>query len=125
MTQLSIPENTREQHNELYWKVVDLLRENESYRNSDRKLIARIWRDECASKFKMNAKSVTAESFLFLFGDGKLSNSDSITRLKRLAQHKFPELKGTGSKSIKKHQVRQQLRDLGSASEGHGLAGSY
>lgn len=69
-------------------KVKHLLTTEPKYRDSDEKLVARIWNDE------LREKNLTAYEFFCLYAKNEVTNSDSITRARRKVQQEFPALRG-------------------------------
>ena len=72
-------------------KVEAVLKLDLISRNSDRNLIAAIWKNECCDKGVWNV--------LDGLMDGRLSNPESIRRLRQMLQREFPELQGTNDKN--------------------------
>ena len=71
---------------------------NPDLRDSDSKLMARIWYDEAQSTLGLIE---TAEELLIAISKGQLTNWESATRCRRKIQEEIPELRG------KKHTLRQ------------------
>ena len=68
--------------------VTKVLKEYSDTRDSDEKLIARIWLSEC-TLLKLNYEKVLEHIFY-----NKLTSSKSIVRVRALLQNKHPELRG-------------------------------
>jgi len=77
--------------------VKDLLFHNVYLRDSDDKLVARIWRREC--------ENYGSFDIIGLLNLGKLSQYKTISRQRRLLQKKYPELRGS------LYQERRKLQD--------------
>lgn len=77
-------------------RVLKMLRDDPKYRDSDRKICARIWAEDLGGVEKSKAMSVY--DFLCKYSDGigkdEVHTADSITRVRRLLQQKHPELRG-------------------------------
>ena len=69
-------------------------------RDSDNKLIATIWRSELFHK-GVRAKGITAEDFLFIYSEGKISNAETIRRVRQKLQEENPDLRGTVNEARK------------------------
>jgi len=67
--------------------VKDLLFHNVYLRDSDDKLVARIWKKEC--------DNMDCYDVIGLLNVGKLSQYKTISRQRRLLQKKYPELRGS------------------------------
>lgn len=93
-------------------KVIKLLESNVNYRNDDEKLVARYWWDELninKEVIQVGIKSLDAIGLLRMYSEGKLTSADIITRARRKAQEKNPELRG--SKWKKRHDEEKLVRD--------------
>ena len=86
-------------------KVLKLLKEHPHLRDDDNKLIANIWFGE------IKGQNLTAQSFLEKFANGKLTNPESIRRMRQKLQEEFVNLRGNNWNERHKHQVKvkQQL----------------
>ena len=71
----------------LYTKVKHLLMEFPELRDSDRKLVWKIWGDE--GSFDGYYRTVNFRGFM------KATGYDTISRARRMVQNKCPELRGT------------------------------
>lgn len=67
-------------------EVKDLLMHNLYLRDSDDKLVARIWQKEC--------QAYGSTDVIGLLNLGKLSQYKTISRQRRLLQRKYPNLRG-------------------------------
>ena len=83
---------------DLHKRIKNYLINNPKLRDSDNKLMARVWYDEMqASKGLIE----TAEEFLVAVSNKQLTSWESATRCRRKIQENFPELKG------RQHSLRQ------------------
>jgi len=91
-------------------QVKQLLIDKPSNRDDDNKLVANIWNKEL-NALKMSAKIISAFELLQLLADGKLTNSDSITRARRKIQEEYPELRGEHyrARQNKQEQIKKDL----------------
>jgi len=76
---------------DLYSKISTYLMNNPDLRDSDSKLMARIWYDEVQSTLGLIE---TAEELLIAVSKGQLTNWESATRCRRKIQEEIPELRG-------------------------------
>jgi hypothetical protein len=85
-------------------KVFDLLTRYPHLRDSDEKLCSNIW-------YSKIEKGLSATEFLAIYSEGKLPNSESITRCRRKVQEDHPELRGTlyEEKQAKQEQIKEEL----------------
>ena len=74
-------------------KVLKLLQENPSNRDSDNKLIANFWFYEIKAMGK-DPNTLTAFGLLDLMSKSKLTNTETITRVRRQLQEQNKELRG-------------------------------
>ena len=74
-------------------KVLKLLKENPSNRDSDNKLIANFWFHEIKAMGK-DPNTLTAFGLLDLMSKSKLTNTETITRVRRQIQEQNKELRG-------------------------------
>lgn len=65
-------------------KVFFLLKHSEECRDDDRLLLSSIWSSEM----------VEGENVLVSLKEGKISNPETITRIRRKLQEKYPDLRG-------------------------------
>lgn len=87
-------------------RIYKLLVDNGNLRNSDQKLIALIWFQECS---KLNV--MTAFDFLQKFSRGEFTNPESIRRTRQKIQEEIPALRGTNYKKRQENQtnIKKQL----------------
>ena len=85
-------------------KVVNLLTEHPSLRDSDERLIANIWYNHTK-----NVDEIDAITLLSRFAEGKLPSYQSISRCRRKIQEEKPDLRG--KKWAKRHSKQQLVKD--------------
>ena len=83
-------------------KVIKLLKENKHLRDDDNKLMANIWFSE------VKHKNLTLLQFLEYYSLGKVSNPQSVLRMRRKLQEEFPELRG--EKWIERHKEQENVK---------------
>jgi hypothetical protein len=88
-------------------KVESLLKEKTLYRDSDVRLLARIWYEESTNA---GCSEKAAFEFLQCLVAGKLSNSESIRRIRQKLQELNPMLRGQSYEA--RHLEKKQVRDL-------------
>lgn len=81
-------------------KVKQLLLDNPSNRDSDNKLIANYWHYELSKK-GVDLNELSAFDLLKYYAESKLTNAESIRRMRAKLQEEHLELRG------KKYQLRQ------------------
>ena len=91
-------------------KVVNLLTEHPSLRDSDERLTANIWYNHTK-----NIDEIDAITLLSRFAEGKLPSYESISRCRRKIQEEKPELRG--KKWAKRHSkqkiIKEQIKEIG------------
>ena len=96
-------------------KVVNLLTEHPSLRDSDERLTANIWHDHTK-----NVDEIDALTLLSRFAEGKLPSYESISRCRRKIQEEKPELRG--KKWLKRHAkqqvIKEQIKEIGALLHG-------
>jgi hypothetical protein len=92
-------------------RVKRVLQDNPSTRNNDNKLTAIIWSQDLRQQGK-DANLLTAQGFMKMYYEGKLTNSDSITRARRKLQELHPELRGKNYQARQANQEKVK-KDLG------------
>lgn len=99
--------------NNIYDEVVRLLTADAKYRDSDSKLVARIWNDELCRE-ELSPDQLSSYKFLCLYATDKLTSAESITRARRRAQENYAALRGESYKErhIYTEEVKQELRRL-------------
>lgn len=96
-------------------KIIHLLKEKEEYRNSDDKLIARIWFDQTIDNSGQNiTKTTTAHDFLIAFREGQYTNPESIRRCRQKVQEQNPDLRGLSYKNRKKkgEEIKKEIHNV-------------
>lgn len=77
----------------IYNRIKVLLESNSDLRESDRKLLSRVWYDDLI-KLNINPDFKNATQFLVLLSEGKLTLQSSITRARRKVMEDHPSLRG-------------------------------
>ena len=87
-------------------KVFELLTNFPHLRDSDEKLCANIWFSH------LEHSCYNVKQFLKMYADGKLPNSDSITRCRRKIQEEHPELRGNSysQRQAKQEKIKEELK---------------
>ena len=92
--------------------IKKILFEKPHLRDNDNKLIAAYWFRELRSK-GIEADSITALDFLHKYADSKLTNAETIRRMRAKIQEQYPHLRGKAY-SIRKGEIQDKWRkDLG------------
>tara|TARA_R100000664_G_C2698598_1_gene99834 strand:- start:286 stop:639 length:354 start_codon:yes stop_codon:yes gene_type:complete len=78
------------------------LRDKPELRDSDSKLVARIWYNHISSRSPIPVSNMSATDLLIAIGNGELVGWSSITRVRRKIQQMNPDLRG------KKYEKRQE-----------------
>ena len=96
-------------------KVVNLLTDHPSLRDSDERLAANIWYNNIK-----NVDEIDAITLLSRFAEGKLPSYESISRCRRKIQEEKPELRG--KKWAKRHSkqkiIKEQIKEIGAMLNG-------
>ena len=82
------------------------LRDKPELRDSDSKLVARMWYNHIESRSPVPVANMSAVDLLIAIGNGELIGWSSITRVRRKIQEMNPDLRG------KKYQKRQESRKV-------------
>jgi hypothetical protein len=82
-------------------RIIKILTENPSNRDNDHKLISNIWFFEFREQSGKHPNEVTAFEFMRLVSLGRLTNPESIRRLRQKIQEQYPGLRGS------KYMIRQ------------------
>ena len=92
-------------------RVTGLLTAKSDLRDNDRRLTCNIW-----WKSVPNPKLLMFEDFIKLYIDGKVPESDSITRCRRKVQEENEELRGESwdLRHGLEDEVKEELREIGS-----------
>jgi altronate dehydratase len=90
--------------------VEKLLREDKKYRDSDKKLSAKIWAIQCGGMDKL--KEISAYEFLceYVNEDTQLISQESIGRARRKIQEETPELRG--EKYAQRQNEQEEVKNL-------------
>lgn len=80
-------------------------------RDDDFKLISHHWYDELISK-GINPKEMSAEEFLRLLYNGRISSGEAITRARRKIQETDPDLRGK-KYDLRHRETKAVKKDLG------------
>jgi len=89
--------------------VIDLLNQYSEFKDNDQQLVAWFW------KLEMEAhgypSSMPTQTFFKLMAFGKLTSSDTITRVRRLVQEENPSLRGKKyiERQAKQEKVKKEL----------------
>jgi hypothetical protein len=91
--------------------VIELLTQYSDFKDNDQQLVAWFWKLEMEAH-GYPASNTPTQTFFKLMAFGKLTSSDTITRVRRLVQEETPELRG---KKYNERQDRQSSvkKDLG------------
>ena len=93
-------------------EIKRLLNKSPHLRDSDSKLIATYWYNEIKAK-NLDLKEMTGFEFVKMFAESKLTNPETIRRMRAKIQEESPELRGRAY-AIRKGKVQDQWRkDLG------------
>ena len=82
------------------------LRDKPELRDSDNKLVARIWYNHIESRSPIPVRAMSATDLLIGIGNNELPGWSSIVRVRRKIQQLNPDLRG------KKYQKRQESRKI-------------
>ncbi len=93
-------------------KIYNLLNNRPELRDSDNKLIARFWHNEMSEK-GMNASELSAYKMLCMFAESKLTNPETIRRMRQKLQEQHKELRGEKYQERKGTIQKQWKKDLG------------
>ena len=90
--------------------VIDLLKQYTDFKDNDNQLVAWFWKLEM-EKMGYPSPNTPTSNFLKLMAFGKLTSSDTITRVRRLVQEESPELRGKtyAQRQAKQSQVKKDL----------------
>jgi hypothetical protein len=90
--------------------VIDLLMQYTDFKDNDQQLVAWYWKLEMEAMGYPSSTTPTAH-FLKIMAFGKLTSSDTITRVRRLVQEETPELRGKkyDERQAKQSQVKKDL----------------
>lgn len=90
--------------------VMQLLIKSERCRNSDTRLTAAIWKHH----IKEDLPKLQAIDLLQLLADNKLPSYESISRVRRKLQEKYPALRGDAynARKAEEENVKQQIKKI-------------
>ena len=93
-------------------RVLKMLNKWKSYRDNDHKIIASIWLADCK---RLGVREETVFTFLELYASGKLTNAESIRRIRQKLQEHLPHLQGEkrAKKSLNQSNIKAQLKAHG------------
>lgn len=91
--------------------VIELLTQYSDFKDNDQQLVAWFWKLEMEAHGYPSSSTPT-QTFFKLMAFGKLTSSDTITRVRRFVQEENPSLRG---KKYNERQAKQSIvkRDLG------------
>ena len=92
-------------------EIKRLLKKDKHLRDSDPKLISTYWFYEVKAK-GLNIYEMKAYDFLKLFADSKLTNTETISRMRRQVQEENEDLRGSyykGRQTTKQKEWKQRL----------------
>jgi len=96
--------------------VKKYLEMDEKLRDSDNKLVCRIWNNFLWEK-EINCKELSAYALLCLVATDELPSFESISRARRKIQEQHPELRGKNYKQRKNEQLTTRTNIKGIFSE--------
>jgi hypothetical protein len=79
-------------------------------RNSDNKLIATIWKFDLVST-KMHPDNMSGTDLLLYYADEKLTNAETIRRVRQKIQEENPELRGAVN-DLRKEQAEDVRKNI-------------
>jgi len=82
-------------------RVKALLEKHPRLRDSDNKLIANIWNQDLLNH-GYSKEWISANKFLALYATNKLSNAETIRRVRQKIQEENPDLRGTANEARQK-----------------------
>ena len=88
--------------------IKKILLEKPHLRDNDNKLIAAYWFRELKNK-NVNVEEITALDFLHRYADNKLTNAETIRRMRAKLQEEYPEVRGRAY-AIRKGVVQDEWR---------------
>ena len=91
--------------------VIDLLKQYADFKDNDQQLVAWYWNLEMEA-MGYPPTNTPAKIFLKLMAVGRLTSSDTITRVRRLVQEETPELRGKKYNERQANQTKVK-KDLG------------
>jgi hypothetical protein len=104
----------KKKKNELLELIRTLLEMDETCKDDDMELIAKVWASETSDSFY-----ITGLDFLLRVMSSEVSSPESIRRRRQLLQAKYPELRGTKyeerrvySKKYREHVIKGEINEL-------------
>ena len=88
--------------------IKKILLDKPHLRDNDNKLIAAYWFRELKNK-NVNVEEITALDFLHRYADNKLTNAETIRRMRAKLQEEYPEVRGRAY-AIRKGVVQDEWR---------------
>lgn len=88
--------------------ITALLRSNDTLRDNDNALIAKIWEGDLKRLHK-DATNLSATEFLELYSSGKISSPETIRRARQKIQETHPELRGNLYNKRKKEGIETRM----------------
>lgn len=81
-------------------------------RDNDNRLIATMWKLDLLNK-KLIPDDLNATNFLFLYADNRLTNAETIRRVRQKIQEENPELRGTVNafRQEQGEEVRKEIKN--------------
>ena len=97
---------------ELREQVREILIKYPSTRDDNPRLCCKIWRWQAMELGRTDLRNVSFTWFEQKYGEGKISQADSITRQSRLLQETHPELRGErrGNKELQQEVVEDIMQ---------------
>jgi hypothetical protein len=91
-------------------RVKALLKLHPHLRDKDNRLIATIWKFDLF-KMGLTADDITGKQFMSFYAEGKLTNAETIRRVRQKIQEENPELRGTAYSERQKQaeEVKKQI----------------
>lgn len=91
-------------------RVKALLEKHPHLRDSDNKLIATVWKFDLLN-LNWDVKNMSANTFLMLYSESKLTNAETIRRVRQKLQEENPDLRGTVNEARQKEgeTVRKEI----------------
>lgn len=99
----------------IYEEVLYQLRRDPRLRDSDQKLVARVWSDELKRMGK-NPEQMSSYEMLCMYAKDELQSADYICRCRRKVQEENPELRGetyNHRQHIETEKVKAEIRAIG------------
>ena len=95
-------------------RVLKLLQKWPAYQDNDNKLIATIWLKDCRD---LGIKDEAVFQFLELYASGKLTNAESIRRIRQKLQEHLQEVQGKkrAIKASNQMNIKSQIKAHGRA----------